>query len=171
MKSLVRSNVHPKLLPHLFFAGRAVLTFLNRESGSHMTVKVKQLRDKEDRKKKLPIFYVYVSLLDDGDTGKKFAATFFRDTMTYKLGKGIVPGDRLAKVMWFLKQALLNPAMLNERGVSLLHEGSCCRCGLPLTHPESIEVGFGPDCWKLVLAAQPQLAEEDFFQTLKPATV
>lgn len=28
------------------------------------------------------------------------------------------------------------------------HEGQCCICGKPLTVPESIERGIGPDCWE-----------------------
>jgi hypothetical protein len=166
MTSKVRSNVSPKLLPHLFFAGRAVLTFLNRASGTHMTVKVKQLKDREDRTKKLPIFYVYVSLLDDGETGKRFAATYFQTTMTYKLGRDIRPTDTLAKVMVYLDRFLKNPNLLTEKGVSLLHEGMCCRCGRPLTHPESIEIGFGPECWSIILSQTPALQQDDFFQKI-----
>jgi len=160
---IIRSNVSPKLLPTMFFAGRAVFTLLNRAANTHCTFKVSQLRDKEDRKKKLPIFYVYISLIGDGKTGLRFAATYFQNTGTYKLGKDVQPTDQLARVMAFVQNALKNPAILSEKGVSLLHEGKCCRCALPLTHPESIDIGFGPDCWKTVLATTPGLAEEDFF--------
>ena len=45
----MRHTVSPFLLPDLFFAGRAVLTFNNETKGTHMTVKVKQARDKQDR--------------------------------------------------------------------------------------------------------------------------
>ena len=162
---IIRSNVSPKLLPTLFFAGRAVFTLLNRQAGTHCTFKVRQLRDKEDRKKLLPIFYVYVSLLGDKETGYRFAATYFANG-SYKLGRDISPTDQLAKVMVFIHQALSNPAMLSQRSVSLLHEGKCCRCGRPLTHPESIDIGFGPDCWETILASKPSLSEEDFFAPL-----
>lgn len=30
------------------------------------------------------------------------------------------------------------------------HEGACGRCGRPLTVPESIHRGIGPECWKWV---------------------
>jgi hypothetical protein len=34
----------------------------------------------------------------------------------------------------------------NMRGFEVWHEGRCGRCGKPLTVPESIASGFGPDC-------------------------
>lgn len=158
----IRSNVSPRLLPTLFFAGRAVITFLNRASGNHITIKVRQLKDRQDRTKKLPIFYVYTSLLGDHEAGKRFTATYFQTTMSYKLGRDVDPQGQLAKVMAFIHQALKNPGILNQRGVSLLHEGICCRCGRPLTHPESIEVGFGPECWSIVLQTMPEVQIEEF---------
>ena len=30
------------------------------------------------------------------------------------------------------------------------HIGKCCKCGRPLTDPESIKLGVGPICAKLV---------------------
>jgi hypothetical protein len=35
-------------------------------------------------------------------------------------------------------------------GYNLHHEGRCGKCGLPLTTPESVERGIGPECWKVV---------------------
>jgi len=64
-RQIIRSNVNPLRLRELFFAGNSSLTFQNPTTGTHMTVKVKQARDKEDRKKRLPIFFVSVSLLGD----------------------------------------------------------------------------------------------------------
>lgn len=164
--SKIRSNVNPRLLPTLFFAGRAVLTLHNQAAGTHCTLKVRQVRDKQDRTKKLPTFYVSVSLLGDHETGTRFAATYFQTTGTYKLGRDVQPTDQLARVMAFVHQALKNPTMLRDRGVSLLHEGACCRCGRALTHPQSIDTGFGPECWSRVLQESPSLAEEEVFQNI-----
>ena len=69
----MKHTVSPFLLPDLFFAGRAVLTFNNDTKGTHMTVKVKRARDKQDRKVKLPIFFVSISLLGDKEQGMVFA--------------------------------------------------------------------------------------------------
>ena len=161
---IIRSNVNPLALPYFFFAGRSVLTFRNNETGTHMTVKVKQVRDKNDRKIKLPIFFVFVSLLGDSETGYRFGGTIFQESMSIKLGKDAQPGTQLHQVMGFLLKAIKEPAILQGK-VSLLHEGRCCRCSLPLTHPESINTGFGPDCLEIVLSQNKDISE-DFFMAI-----
>ena len=35
-------------------------------------------------------------------------------------------------------------------GYKIQHAGRCGRCGRILTHPESLETGFGPECWEAV---------------------
>ena len=150
--SAPRPNVNLLALPKLALAGRAVLTFRNLEAGTHMTVKIKQLTDKADRKKKLPIYYMYISLLQDGRQSYEFAATLFADTMHLKLGRTAEPGSRLARAAQWVVNAIKNPANLRGR-VGLFHEGKCCSCGLPLTHPESIHTALGPVCYERMLKA------------------
>jgi len=164
-RKIIRSNVNPLQLPQYFFAGRSVLTFRNTQTGTHMTVKVKQLRDKEDRKKKLPIFYVYVSLLGDKQSGAVFVGTLFQETKMFKFAKDITSDSQYGRVIAFLMKALDTPQILKDKGVALLHEGHCFRCGLPLTHPESINTGFGPDCLEYVLASS-NLKASDFFEKI-----
>lgn len=166
-RQIIRSNVNPLRLRELFFAGNSTLTFRNNETQSHMTVRVKQAKDKQDRKKKLPIFFVSVSLLDDKTTGFVFSGTFFTDTMTLKLSKHAPSDSRLGKVMTWLFRTVQNPQILRDKNVSLLHEGRCCRCSLPLTHPESINTGLGPDCLKIMLESRKDLDVEDFFEKIK----
>jgi len=144
---MVRSNINPLSLPTLFFAGRAVLTFQNQKTSNHITVKVKQARDKNDRKVKLPIFFVNISLLGDKEQGMVFAGTIYQDTNTARLARGLAKDSQVAKVFGWLINATRNPRLLREQGVSLLHEGKCCRCGLSLTNPLSIERGLGDDCF------------------------
>lgn len=36
------------------------------------------------------------------------------------------------------------------RDIRVYHEGRCGRCGRKLTTPESIERGYGPECYKLI---------------------
>jgi hypothetical protein len=163
-RQITRSNVNPDRLPLYFFAGRSVLTFQNPNTGSHMTVKISQARDKQDRKKKLPIFFINVSMLGDRETGYVFGGTLFQDTMTLKLSKHAPSGSQLGKIMLFLFHAVQNPQILREKRVGVLHEGRCFRCCLPLTHPESINTGFGPDCLSMVLAGQANIKAEDLFE-------
>jgi len=165
-RRLVRSNINPLSLPHFFFAGKAVLTFQNQDKGTHITVKSTQARDKADRKIKLPYFFINIRVLGDKESGSVFAGTIFQDTLTYKLSSKVNEGGQMDQIMRFLISALKRPAVLKERRVSLLHEGRCCRCSLPLTHPESIETGFGPDCLKTVLASTKDLDVDDFFEKI-----
>lgn len=143
---MIRSNVNPLHLPQLFFAGRALLTFHNAEKNTHMTVKSVQARDKKDRKIKLPFFFVNISLLGDSDGGFRYAGIVYQDTMTFRPHHSIVQDGQMQKVMLFIMESLKNPQLLRDRKVSLLHEGKCCRCALPLTNPASIDRGLGDDC-------------------------
>ena len=147
---MIRSNVNPLTLPQLFFAGRSLLTFHNQEKNTHMTVKAVQARDKKDRKIKLPYFFVNISLLGDSDQGFRYAGVLFQDTMTFRPADAIKGDTHMQKVILFLMEAIKNPQLLRDRKVSLLHEGKCCRCALPLTNPASIDRGLGDDCHAFV---------------------
>ena len=142
----MKHTASPFLLPDLFFAGRSVLTFTNEAKGTHMTVKIKQARDKQDRKVKLPIFFVSISLLGDKEQGMVFAGTIFQKDGRVKLGRNIDPQSRVAQALSFLTRAVQNPSLLRLNNVTFQHEGKCCSCGKSLTHPSSIPVGFGPEC-------------------------
>jgi len=144
-----RPNVNVKALPVLALAGRAVLTFRNQETGTHMTVRIKQWRDKQDRKVRLPIYSVEVSLLGDRRSGYEYAGTLFSDTMRVKPGRGVSFDSRLGRVLVWLVAAIQNPEPLRGR-VALFHEGRCCECGMPLTHPESINTALGPVCMRRI---------------------
>jgi len=154
-RKIIKSLVNPLALRDLFFAGRARLTFRNQDKGTHMTVHVKQAKDKADRTKKLPIYFVSISLLGDGDTGYIFAGTIFSDSGKVKLAKGISWNDRMGQVMRFIVSALRDPEILRQKNVALFHEGKCCRCGLPLTNPQSIDRGLGDDCYGKVEKVEP----------------
>jgi hypothetical protein len=64
--------------PHLFFAGRTRLTLRNNEKGTHIRLKVVQKKTRiEGKLVGTNRFYLYTSILNDGDTGWDFAATFY----------------------------------------------------------------------------------------------
>lgn len=163
-RTIQRSNVALKALPTLFFAGRAVLTFQNLEKETHMTVKVSQARDKEDRKKLLPMFHVKVKLLRD-NLGWIYAGTIFTDTGVWSPSRRERPDSQTLKVFSFLRKAVADPISLRGK-VNLFHEGHCCKCGLPLTHPESISTAIGPKCLKDMIAAQNGFRPEDLFEAV-----
>jgi hypothetical protein len=162
-RRIQRSNVAIKALPTLFFAGRAVLTFENHEAGTHMTVKVSQARDKQDRKKLLPMFHVSVKLLGDRLQSYAYAGTVFTDTGNWNLSRKVNSNDQIARVFRWLKAVTSNPEALRGK-VNLFHEGRCCKCGLPLTHPESISTAIGPKCLKDMMAREQGFNPADIFE-------
>jgi hypothetical protein len=44
--------------------------------------------------------------------------------------------------------------------LGMYHQGICCKCGLPLTVPESIENGIGPQCKKYRESRSLKVLEE-----------
>jgi len=162
MKNLTapRPNVNPLALPVLALAGRAILTFRNVETGSHFTAVIRQKRDKKDRKIKLPAYNVWISLLGDGETRKRYAGLIFTDQPQIRMwvSREVPANDRLAQVFRWMVGAIQNPVVLRgtpstvdglvHNKVALFHENKCCHCGLTLTHPESIYTGIGPVCMK-----------------------
>ena len=164
-RTIQRSNVALKALPTLFFAGRAVLTFQNLEKGTHMTIKVSQARDKQDRKKLLPMFHVRVKLLRDS-LGWIYAGTVFTDSGNWSPSRRENPESQAIRAFRFLQKAVAEPEALRGK-VNLFHEGHCCKCGLPLTHPESINTAIGPHCLKAMIAAQNGFRPEDLFEAVQ----
>lgn len=161
-----RSNVALKALPTLFFAGRAVLTFQNIEKGTHITVKVSQARDRNDRKKKLPLFHVNVKLLGDR-LGYVYAGSINteNETPAWHPSRKHAPDSQVLKAFSWIHKAVGDPEALRGK-VNLFHEGHCCSCGQPLTHPESINTGIGPHCLKHMIAAQQGFRPDEIFETV-----
>lgn len=164
-RRIQRSNVALKALPTLFFAGRAVLTFQNVATETHMTVKVTQARDKRDRKILLPHFHVRVKLLRDS-LGWIYVGTIYQDTGNWVPSRKENPESQAIKCFLFLRKAVANPESLRGK-VNLFHEGHCCKCGLPLTHPESINTAIGPHCLKAMIAAQNGFRPESLFEEVQ----
>jgi hypothetical protein len=158
-----RSNVAIGALPTLFFAGRAVLTFENIEAGTHLTIKVSQARDKRDRKVLLPMFHVGVKLLGDRVQSYAYAGTVFTDSGNWSLSRKVNPDEQLARVFRWLKAVTTDPNLLRGK-INLYHEGRCCKCGQPLTHPESIRTAIGPHCLNHMIANQRGFNPTEVFE-------
>ena len=146
---MIHKPLNAQNFPHLFFAGRSRITLQNSAKGSHVRLKISEKREKKDGKMVgTGRFFVFTSILNDGDTGWDFAGTFYSDTKGYSLGRTHTKGSQVDRILGFVQGALRNPQVLNEKRVNLFHEGRCCRCAMPLTHPDSIQLGVGPDCVK-----------------------
>lgn len=51
-------------------------------------------------------------------------------------------------IQWLIKHINANRQLPNN--VEFWHEGKCGRCARKLTDPESVRLGFGPECIKLI---------------------
>jgi len=129
-------EIRGKQLRDFVFAGKALFTLSNEESGNHVTFSVK--KHKEDD-------VWFVSTL--GQYGQQnFIGTCFSDKK-YKHSKNseISYNDQRIEVFeWFLNK------FFNDQNkypmVKIYHHGNCGRCGKTLTTPESILTGIGPVC-------------------------
>lgn len=122
-------------------AGRAVFTIQSVPTGRHYTYQVRRGNGCG-----APFF---VSLLTGGDSEFTYLGVLHLTsgkllaTAASKLRKGSPAFDAMN---WFARELARTPADGLPRDVIFRHEGACGRCGRPLTHPESIDTGLGPDC-------------------------
>lgn len=118
-------------------AGKATVTLKSEKTGEHLTYQVRKWK----KAKNGTLHFVSVR------TGNDFADVgVVRDSNSFSRGnKADLEFDdkRVKGFRWFfdhLRQHQLPPKC------EVWHEGQCGRCGRPLTDPESIERGIGPDC-------------------------
>jgi len=127
------------------FAGRAVVTIANVETGNRFTYKVKRMEGDDG------VVRYFINLLRGPDNEDDYS---YMGMMVEGQGRGMIT-TRASKVTeravsfqafnWVL--AALRADRLPEK-IKIYHEGRCGRCGRRLTVPESIEMGLGPECAK-----------------------
>lgn len=123
-------------------AGRAVFTLTDLESGKHYTYRVN--KSKPNKQYPLPIWWVSLGIgyEDSIPAGRIFTDERYVGPNTSKLNSGS-PSIKLFTEWWtWVKSGDERPAPC----IRFQHEGKCCVCGRPLTNPESIEMGIGPEC-------------------------
>ena len=73
----------------------------------------------------------------------------------------------MGRALVWLVAAIRNPEPLRGR-VALFHEGRCCECGMPLTHPDSIYTALGPVCLKRIEAQRRGLRGMSLAEMFEP---
>ena len=118
------------------FSGKSTVTFLNTDSGNRFTFKVKQAKDSN---------LFFVSLLNGPD---KYSYIGTAIEGNFRHGKKSIISKDAQSVKVF--DYVLNKLKLNTLPeiIEVWHEGSCGKCGRPLTVPSSILAGIGPSCAK-----------------------
>lgn len=126
-------------------AGRAKFTIRSKKTSQHFTYYIRlspkrmgSVRDKDALFVSVltgPDVFSYIGMItDEGD---------FRLT---KNSKASADAPSVLAFDWFWRHIDTNA--LDE--LDFFHIGECARCGKELTHPVSIERGFGPECLKLM---------------------
>lgn len=125
-------------------AGNCTLTLMSKATGTRFTYRVKAIEDKPGE--------FFVSLLTGPDNQNDYQYMGILKTASLhscpvhltrnsKVGKEAKSYQALC---WTLRKMSAKGEMPSE--LEIWHEGRCGRCNRPLTVPESIESGFGPEC-------------------------
>lgn len=135
----------PKLALAFILAGKATVTFRSISSGSRFTYKIKAAEKRNENDAQT----WFVSLLNGPDNANDYIYIgIIRNNQYVWTSKARVGKETPSvKGFDFCLKALVAGTM---KGFEVWHEGKCGRCGRPLTVPESIAQGFGPECIHLV---------------------
>lgn len=130
----------PAAARSFLLAGNAILTLRSHKSGAHFTYRVKRAgEDKQIWFVSLlvaPETFTYLGVIRPLANGLTFATT----------AKSCQPAAHPAAVGFerMFRGVYTRGAILP--GLDIMHAGKCGRCARRLTHPHSIESGFGDEC-------------------------
>lgn len=119
-------------------AGKATVTLKSEVTGDHLTFQVRKWKKAQHGS----LHFVSVR------TGNDFANVgVIRDGSSFSRGKkaDVDFDDKRVKAFRYAFAHLCDAKQLPPK-CEVWHEGQCGRCGRPLTDPESIARGIGPDC-------------------------
>jgi hypothetical protein len=134
-------------------AGNAVITLQSLRSGTHFTYKISSPNAEKQEKRGYSAEEIwFVKLLTSGsaDSGdftylgmikKQVSGPEFTLTRASKANE---QSPSVKAFKFFMRSRELNPELV------IRHENHCGRCGRTLTEPESIDLGYGPECRQLL---------------------
>jgi hypothetical protein len=122
-------------------AGRATFTIQSVATGKHFTYRI--VRKPGAR----PLYFASVLVAPDAyayiGTSSDLDGHDLRATARSSVRESAPSFRALA---WFLRELGRTADDGVPQDVIFRHEGKCGRCGRELTHPESIDIGLGPEC-------------------------
>lgn len=135
-------------------AGRATLTIMSEKTGDHYTYQINKRKDPEPLDTRsssaepvwfvklltAPDTYTYVGMIVVYPNGTHFCRT----TRASSMDQSSPPIKAINFMFQFLDIGRIHSDM------KIYHDGACGRCRRPLTTPESIETGFGPECSEIL---------------------
>lgn len=130
----------PAAITQFVTGGKAMITLTSEKTQARFTYRVSKIPDTENKyfvgvmtSKSNEDTFTYIGLLEGNN---------FRRTAKSKLLENSPP----VKGFRYFCEHVLEQGKVPEQ-LSIRHEGLCGACGKPLTVPESIDRGFGPECW------------------------
>lgn len=129
------------------FQGKALFTMQNVDTGNYITFNVKSPKKKRDAPEDFRFFDVYVKALGDRYSGSRYIGRIDRKLKSLK-PYGFLENDHpgVNTTNWLIKNWSNLEKYEQADKLHIFHLGQCCKCGLPLTVPESIKNGIGPKC-------------------------
>ena len=134
---------------HIVVGGNSRFTVVSAKTGRRITYRVRKPRKSDN-----PNLY-YVSVRSGpraGGDGYDFIGSITPTTAFSYSHRSFFgrDDDRIAVFNWLWDRIRANRI---PDTIEFWHEGRCARCQRPLTDPESILSGFGPECRQKRLAA------------------
>lgn len=138
----------PQEIEKFLTAGNAVVTIRSKKTGAHFTYRVTGTDGKTFSE---PTWFVgvatdylefrYLGLMSCNAYSKAYNLRLTAKSCAWR-------GAPSFLAFQFLLDQLRAPAL--SPYLEVRHEGKCGRCGRPLTHPDSIDRGIGPECWEIL---------------------
>lgn len=125
-------------------AGRLLCT-LTGPDGRHVTImfKARVKRSRWERCTFAKASHIFITAGKDGDK----VATYYPQSGKFSVTPERFGGDKLRAQAALAVLKYLAGVRSLRQGSSILAANECGYCGRPLTDPESIERGIGPDCY------------------------
>lgn len=120
-------------------AGHATLTLSSLVSGQHYSYNVEKA-DNADR--------WFVKVLLGGETWTYIGSIKNLQFDLTKKSKLPLTTPCVTAFGWFVYHVIKNGRI--PPSLVIRHEGRCGRCNRPLTHPDSIDLGIGPECGRIM---------------------
>lgn len=122
-------------------AGNANFTITSKKTGTHYTYHITKKGNR---------WFVRIQTTYGESVYAGYLTNYLGKWVFYKGQNGNCSADdtRVLALMWTLYHC--DDIDFTDK-IKFQHLGKCCKCGRPLTNPESIDLGIGPECSKMIL--------------------
>jgi hypothetical protein len=122
--------------------GKAFFTLVSTKTGKRFTFKVSRKLVEDDR----VLYFVGLLTGPTNTSDYTFFGTIFDGVEFRMSGKSRIRGDAPSALAFKFLWKLIQEGHEFPKAFEFWTIGQCGQCGLPLTVPASIKIGFGPHC-------------------------